>query len=145
MWKVQPLIDLLQHTCGEMYNSGQQFSIDESLIGTKCRLSFIQYFSAKHTKWGVKVWVCCDAAIGYILSFNIYTGKYPNVSILLKSLAFDVILRLLENRFNKSYSVCRQLLHRPKLVFILVQKGVAATGTRRTNRKNIPSELKDWG
>ena len=81
LWKARPLIDLLQHTCGEMRNPGQQFSIDESMIGTKCHLSFIQYLPAKPTKWGIKVWVCSDAATRHILSFSIYTGKDPNVSI----------------------------------------------------------------
>ena len=81
LWKARPLIDLLQHTCGEMRNPGQQFSIDESMIGTKCHLSFIQYLPAKPTKWGIKVWVCSDAATGHILSFSICTGKDPNVSI----------------------------------------------------------------
>ena len=88
-----------------MCNPGQPLSIDESMIGTKCRLSFIQHLPAKPTKWGIKVWVCSDVATGYILSFSIYTGKDPNVSILPNGLAYDVVMRLLENRFNKGYSV----------------------------------------
>ena len=32
MWKVRPLNDLLQHTCGEMYNLEQQLLIDESML-----------------------------------------------------------------------------------------------------------------
>ena len=133
LWKVRPLIDLLQHTCAEMYNPGQQLSIDESMIGTKCRLSFIQYLPAKPTKWGIKVWVCSDAATGNILSFSIYTGKDPNVSISPNGLAYDVVMRLLENKFNKGYSVfVDNFYSSPNLFLDLFNKGVS--GREQTGR-----------
>ena len=144
LWKVRPLIDLLPHTCAEMYNPGQQLSIDESMIGTKCRISFIQYLPAKPTKWGIKVWMCSDAATGYILSFSIYTGKDPNVSISPNGLGYDVVIRLLENKFNKGYSVSADNFYTsPNLFLDLFNKGVSGTGTVRTNRKNFPSELRE--
>ena len=125
-------------------NPGQQLSIDESMIGTKCRLSFIQYLQAKPTKWGIKMWVCSDAATWYILSFSIYTGKDPNLSISPNGLAYDVVMRLLENKFNKGYSVFVDNFYTsPNLFLYLFNKGVSGTGTVRTNRKNFPSELRE--
>ena len=119
-------------------------SIDESMIGTMCRLSFIQYLPAKPTKWGIKVWVCSDAATGYILSFSIYTGKDPNVSISPNGLAYDDVMRLLENKFNKGHSVFVDNFYTsPNLFLDLFNKGVCGTGTARTNRKNFPSELRE--
>ena len=89
------------------------------------------------------MWVCSDAATGYILSFSIYTGKDPNVSILLNGLAYDVVIRLLENKFNKGYSVFVDNFYtRPNLFLDLFNKGVSGTGTVGTNRKNFPSELR---
>ena len=58
-----------------MYVPGKEISVDESMIGTKSRLSFLQYMPNKPTKWGVKVWVCSEAKTGYIHKFKIYTGK----------------------------------------------------------------------
>ena len=128
LWKARPLIDLLQHTCAEMYNPGQQLLIDESMIGTKCRLSFIQYLPAKPTKWGIKVWLCSDAATGYILSFSIYTGKDPNVSISPNGLSYDVVMRLLKNKFNKGYSVFVDNFYTsPNLFLDLFNKCVCGT------------------
>ena len=75
LWKIQPLITVLQQTCYQMYSPHIQLSIDESMIGTKCRLSFLQYIKNKPVKWGVKVCVCSDSVNGYICSFKIYTGK----------------------------------------------------------------------
>lgn len=54
------MIDILGSNCKSMYFPHRQFSVDESMIGTKCRLSFIQYMKAKPVKWGIKVWVCAD-------------------------------------------------------------------------------------
>ena len=89
------------------------------------------------------MWVYSDAATGYILSFSIY-GKDPNVSISLNGLADDVVMRLLENKFNKVYSVFVDNFYTsPNLFLDLCNKGVSVTGTMRTNRKNFPSELRE--
>ena len=90
------------------------------------------------------MWVWSDAATGYILSFSIYTGKDPNVSISPNGLAYDVVMRLLENKFNKGYSVSadNNFYISPNLFLDLFNKGVSGTGTVRTNRKNFPSELR---
>ena len=122
----------------------QQLSIDESMIGTKCCLSFIQYLPAKPTKWKIKVWVCSDAATGYILRFSIYTGKDPNVSISLNGFAYDV--KLFENKFNKGYSVFVDNFYTSLNLFLdLFNKVVSGTGTVRTNRKNFPSTERGLG
>ena len=67
-WSTYPrsLLNALEESASQLYSPHQQVSIDESMIGTKCRLSFIQYMPQKPTKWGIKVWVCSDARNGYI-------------------------------------------------------------------------------
>ena len=90
------------------------------------------------------MWVCSDAATGYILSFSIYTGKDPNVSISPNELAYDVVMRLLENKFNQRLlSIVDNFYTSPNLFLDLFNKGVSGTGTLRTNRKNFPSELRE--
>ena len=101
-------------------NPGQQLSIDESMIGTKCCLSFIQYLPAKPTKWEIKVWVWSDAVTGCILSFSIYTGKDPNVSISPNGFAYNV-MRFRKQVQQRLLNICRQFLHKPELVSRLVQ------------------------
>jgi len=65
LWKVRYLVDVLSTRCLELHNP-PQISVDESMIGTKCRLSFIQYLPKKPVKWGIKVWVCADVVNGYM-------------------------------------------------------------------------------
>ena len=72
LWKIQPIISKLSETCAEMYKPNRQLSIDESMIGTKCHLSFIQYMKAKPVKWGVKVWVCADGVTGCMHIQHLY-------------------------------------------------------------------------
>ena len=55
LWKIRPLITLLSENCLKYYNTHLQVSIDESMIGTKCRLSFLQYMPKKPVKWSIKV------------------------------------------------------------------------------------------
>ena len=52
---------MIQEQSQKLYVPGKEVSIDESMIGTKARLSFLQYLPKKPTKWGVKVWVCSEA------------------------------------------------------------------------------------
>ena len=78
IWKIQPTVTKLVESSTTLYSPHPQLCVDESMIGTKCRLSFIQYIKAKPIKWGVKVWVCTDSVTGYIYNFSIYTGKDPS-------------------------------------------------------------------
>ena len=41
LWKIRPLITMLSENCLKYYSTHPQVSVDESMIGTKCRLSFI--------------------------------------------------------------------------------------------------------
>ncbi len=82
LWKIRPFVQKLQETCQEMYSPHRQIAVEESMIGTMCCLSFIQYLPKKPQKWGVKVWVCSDSVNGYISTFDIYTGKDPSHLIL---------------------------------------------------------------
>ena len=74
------------------------------MIGTKCRLSFIQYMPKKPTKWGRKVWVCCDALTGYIYNFTVYTGADPAKLTHPKGLAY-VVMDLLQTRLGLGHAV----------------------------------------
>ena len=50
-------------------------SVDESMVGFKGRLSWIQYMPKKPRKWGIKIWKIADGANGYVSNLKVYTGK----------------------------------------------------------------------
>lgn len=101
LWKVRPMIELLQEKCISMYSPHQQLSVDESMIGTKCRLSFLQYMPKKPMKWGIKVWVCSDSVCGYVATFDVYTGADPAMPSYPKGLAHYVVTKLLRPSVEK--------------------------------------------
>lgn len=127
LWKIRPLIDVL-HVQKELHS---EVSIDESMIGTKCRLSFIQYMPQKPTKWGIKVWVCCDAVNGYIYTFDVYTGALSSGRTYANGLAYKVVMKLMTPLFSNWYSLYMDNFYTsPTLKDLLDLK---ASGTVRQN------------
>ena len=97
LFKVRPLIDHLSAVFPRYYQPAQQLSVDEMMIGTRCRISFLQYLTQKQMKFGIKVFVNSEAKTAYVLTFQIYTGKTvsaePSSS---KGLGYRVVMDLVE-------------------------------------------------
>ena len=55
LWKIWPVTDSIQRQSQKTYTPGKCVNVDESMIGTRGHLSFIQYMPKKPTKWGIKV------------------------------------------------------------------------------------------
>lgn len=74
--KFQPILDHANILFRHHYTAHPQLSVDESLIGTKCRTIMQQYLpNKKHHRWGIKVWMLCDSVVSYCLGFFVYRGK----------------------------------------------------------------------
>lgn len=67
LYKVRPLMKLLNSKFKELYNPSRQLSIDESMVKFKGRSSMKQYMPLKPIKRGFKVWAMCDSGSGYAL------------------------------------------------------------------------------
>ena len=67
LYKVRPLLDHLAAVFTIYYQPAQQISIDKMMIGTRCKVSFLQYLPKKPTRFGIKVWVNSEAKSGFIL------------------------------------------------------------------------------
>ena len=139
LWKIRPVIEVVKEQSSKAYVLGKKVSIDESMIGTKCRLGFIQYMPKKPTKWGVKVWVFAEAKTGYIYNFEVYTGKHDVPE---NGLAYGVVFRLLNDLLESGRVLyCDNFYTSPHLFEDLYEHGIFASGTVRTNRKEFPSSL----
>lgn len=73
--KVWSHVDHLAVVFPQYYKPAQHLPVDEMMIGTRCRISFLQYLPNKPTKYGMKVFVVTEAKTGYVLAFRIYTGQ----------------------------------------------------------------------
>ena len=75
IFKLRPFLDPLLRHFQAMYRPARELSIDESMIGFKGRLSFLQYLPKKPTKWGMKAFVLAESSTGYTLKWRLYTGN----------------------------------------------------------------------
>ena len=78
LFKLRPVLDYVVRQWKKHYYRRREVSIDEWMIGTKCKIGFGWYLSLKPTKWGIKVWVMADAVTGYCCNLQIYTGRKGN-------------------------------------------------------------------
>ena len=74
LYKLRPFLTPLIAHFQSAYTLHREVSIDESMIGFKGRLGFIQYMPKKPTKWGMKAFVLSDAHTGYMYNWHLYTG-----------------------------------------------------------------------
>ena len=141
LYKIRPIIDILSVRFQLLYNPSRELSVDESMIGTKCRVPFLQYMPKKPTKWGIKVWVCADSKTAYVTRFFIYTGK-DNDDNSGKQLAYRVVMKLLEPYLGKHHKVYFDNFYTsPQLCADLLKKKTYSSGTVRANRKHFPKEI----
>ncbi|XP_052337123.1 piggyBac transposable element-derived protein 4-like [Oncorhynchus keta] len=60
------------------YNPGPEVTVDEQLVLFRGRCPFCQYMPSKPAKYGIKIWVACDAQSSYAWKMQVYTGKPTN-------------------------------------------------------------------
>lgn len=122
--KLRPVVDNAITKFRAMWTPHREISIDEQMIGTRCRIGFIQYMPAKAVKFGVKSWVLADSVYPYVCNFQIYTGcdeRTPEHGFS-KRVVMDLIqpyldkeYRLYVDNFNSSPHLFKELCERSTL------------------------------
>lgn len=142
LYKIRPLLELTKNKYVESYEPGEALSIDESMLKFKGRLSFKQYLPSKpSTKWGIKIWSLCDSKTGFLLRFQVYTGKES--SNVVEGLGSRVVKSLLKGfEFTNRIVYMDNFYSGVNLFDDMIGLGLGACGTVRGNRKNLPQEMK---
>ena len=135
LFKIRPILDIVDETFRLHYSPATNVSIDEQMIGTKARLSFIQYLPKKPKKWGVKVWVLADASNGYVPAFEVYTGASETVE---HGLAYGVVMRLMEGYLDCGRRLYVDNFYTSPCLFQDLTRETLACGTVRANRCGLP-------
>ena len=142
LFKLGGIPELLCRTFKSLYVPTRNLSIDEQMIGTKSRVSFIQYMPKKPKKFGVKIWALCESLTGYCLQFQTYTGKSDTGSVE-HGLAYRVVFDLLEEYLDKGYFVYFDNYYTSlKLLQDLALRNTLACGTIRIYRGHFPGNFK---
>ena len=72
--KIPPSLNMARDNCMHEYNIHREASVDEAMVGFKCRSSLKQYMPLKPTKRGYKVWCLRDSHNDYLYNFDVYAG-----------------------------------------------------------------------
>ena len=99
-----------------------------------------QYMPKKPTKRGFKVWVRADSKNGYVFELECYTGRQGSTTEV--GLGGNVVTRLTRDLVGQHYCVYMDNFFTSIPLFQrLLDDGIYATGTMRTNRKKFPGDL----
>ena len=141
--KVKPIIDHCSKVFQDSYHPNCECAIDEAMIPFQGRSTLKQYMPMKPVKRGIKVWVRADSHNGYFSQFQVYTGKGSNTSPEL-GLGGSVVKQLTRPLVGKFHHVFMDNFFTSATLFAdLLQDGIYACGTARSNRKGFPQDLKD--
>jgi len=113
------------------------------MVKFKGRLFFKQYLlSMPSSKWGIKIWFLCDSHTGYLLRFQVYTGKETQ-AVLEEGLGYRVATTSLHGFENKEHVIFMDNFYSSVHLYdrLRLQK-VSACGTVCVNRKGLPREIK---
>lgn len=75
LYKLRPLLDHLKAKYLVLFSPSRNLAVDESMAAFKGRTTLKQYMPMKPIKRGFKIWVCACSETGYVLNFDVYTGK----------------------------------------------------------------------
>ncbi|KAG8254840.1 zinc finger protein [Homalodisca vitripennis] len=146
--RVKPLIDHMNQISKRHYTPNKFLSIDESIIPTKCHNPLMQYMPKKHHRFGVKLWLLCDAVTHYCVYFLVYKGAKNTERQQVKetSLGHNVVTKLLDVGgclWKGFHLFVDNFFTSIRLAKSLYEKFTHITGTIRMNRKGIPLEMKE--
>lgn len=138
--KIDNLLLLLNQKFSEMYEPGENITIDESMIPYRGRLKFRQYIPNKRHRYGIKAYKLCLPR-GYTWHTKLYTGKEErekgNLTITTRT-TMEIVEPLLDegrvlytDNYYTSVELAEQLLSRKTHL----------TGTLRKNRKHNPARV----
>ena len=142
LYKVRPLIQMMNARFKDQCVSSSSQSIDEAMVLFKGRSSLKQYMPLKPVKRGYKIWLRCDSETGYVYQFDIYAGKSDDGQV---STGLDsrVVMSLVDGIENTGCHVAfDNLFSSVELMEELFSRGIYATATVRTNRKRLPVFVK---
>ena len=140
IYRVRQFLDIIVGNAQLLYRLDQDVSIDETMVPHKGRLSFKQYIKNKPVRWGIKLWVLCEAKTGYVFNFQIYLGKEEGA--VEHNLARRVVKHLLAPIEGKYHNLYMDNFYcDPHLFLQLETKKVLACGTIRANRKGFPKDI----
>ena len=137
--KIRPFFNFFIQKSKECFKPYANLTVDEAMCPFRGRVYFRVYMKNKPNKYGMKLFVLCDSATGYVLNATAYTGSAGGVDNSIQSL-FE---RLCPDYFGKGHCIYMDRFYTsPSLLSFLWGKKTLGVGTVMKNRKGLPQEFK---
>ena len=141
LFKLGNLPQLLNEVFAKQYKPNQNLSVHEQMVGTRCRVQFIQYTPKKPKKFRIKLWVICEGDTGYSLRYQLYASKLDQEQE--NGLAHRVLFDLAENYLDKGYRIYLDNFYSTVKFFQdLENRQTYGCGTIRSDRGRFPASFK---
>ena len=139
--RMSPVIDILSKNFRSNYHPGREVAIDEMMIGTRCRTSFIQYMPKKPVKFGIKMWALCESKTGYCLEFQLYKGRENDTAE--KGLTFRVCTDLMKNYYGENHHLYTDNFYSSCALYNHLEKhDTFGCGTIKKKNGRFPEDFK---
>ena len=144
LYKVREIIEPLKKKFKDSHSPDQKLCIDESLVLFRGRTIFRQYIPSKRHRFGLKFFVLCDCATGYVLDFVLYSGTDIDIPAVSKNDALGFSGSVVKTLLGQTYLGKGHLLYTdnyytsPALAQFLLDNNTGLCGTVKANRKYMP-------
>lgn len=140
LFKIEPVIGILQEKFILFVTPYQNLCIDESLMLWKGRLAFKQYIPKKRHRFGVKFFIIVDCKTGFILGFIIYVGSGTEIDNYEElGISGSIVMTLMKPYLGKGHNLYVDNWYTsPKLFSELHENKTGGCGTVKSNRSGMP-------
>ncbi|XP_046981064.1 piggyBac transposable element-derived protein 4-like [Schistocerca americana] len=141
--KIRPVTRAISNKLCKVYKPSSVLAVDECMVAFKGRSTLKQYVPMKPVKRGYKVWCLADASTGFIINFDIYTGKRDTNDTSEFTLGEEVVLTLTKAMDGSKRLVAfDNYFTTVRIIEELQSHGLYGIGTVHPNRKDLPDMLK---
>ena len=145
LYKIRPVVEQLNKLFPKYWHYSGHICVDEITVKMRSCDHVRQYLPQKPSKWGWKVWSCCDSDSPhspYLLSFIPYLGKkYTKVSKY--GLYFDVVNELTKPMRGSNVRLYTDSAYSSIRTFSYLKKhSIYSTGTVRMNSVGLHPSVK---
>ncbi|XP_033749267.1 piggyBac transposable element-derived protein 4-like [Pecten maximus] len=135
--RFRPLLNFVNRQFLRFIVPRRELCVDESLVSTKGHSVMRQYIPSKAAKYGVKFWLLCESASGYVLQMSVYRGRQFDPTTPGQLQGTNVVHNLLQEAslLGRGYHVfCDSFFTSMHLGHVLLQHHTYVTGTLRKTR-----------
>ena len=153
LYKIRPVVDMVDRNFLHVYTPKKNISVDEAACPFKGRLGFKMYNPRKPARFHIRLYQACEAESGYCMGLEIFTGNKNSECIKISkpidpgcNTTTKLVLGLLQKSklLDLGYHIYMDNYYTsPELLQELYLRSTYAAGTCRSNRKGLPRAVVD--